>query len=260
MIYQAAPSQGKKADASVSVPTLHVVIPVFNEAATLATILDRVQAVSLPAPWQLNITLVDDGSSPKFAEMLQETVAHRTLHLIRHEQNQGKGAALRTGFDAVLLRGQEGDAVVVQDADLEYDPNDLTTLLEPIRQGNADAVVGTRWGDHYRIQGFCPRLHRMINGLLTILSNRLTGLRLTDMECCQKMLTMTTLRIVRPHLTEDRFGVEPQLIAALAAYRVDLREIPVSYRPRSTSEGKKIGWKDGVRALLVIARGVRKSA
>lgn len=241
-------------------PTLHVVIPVFNEAESLATILDQVQAASLPDPWQINITVVDDGSSPKFAAMLEEAVADRTLHLIRHVQNQGKGAALRTGFDAVLQRGQEGDAVVVQDADLEYDPDDLTALLEPIHQGKADAVVGTRWGPHCRLQGFWPRLHRMINGLLTILSNRFTGLRLTDMECCQKMLTMPTLRIVRPHLTEDRFGVEPQLIAALATHRVDVREIPVSYRPRSTSEGKKIGWKDGVRALLVIARGVRKSA
>ena len=241
-------------------PTLHVVIPVFNEAGSLATILDQVQAVSLPDPWRVSITVVDDGSGPNFAAMLKEFVADRTLHLIRHEHNQGKGAALRTGFDAALQRGQEGDAVVVQDADLEYDPNDLITLLGPIRQGNADAVVGTRWGAHYRIQGLWPRLHRMVNGLLTFLSNRLTGLGLTDMECCQKMLTMSTLRTVRPHLTEDRFGIEPQLIAALAAYRVDLREIPVSYRPRSTSEGKKIGWKDGVRALLVIARGVRKSA
>ena len=241
-------------------PTLHVVIPVFNEAETLGTILDRVQAVSLPAPWQLNITLVDDGSSPNFAAVLEETIADRPLDLIRHEHNQGKGAALRTGFDAVLQCGQEGDAVVVQDADLEYDPNDLAALLEPISQGNVDAVVGTRWGPHHRIQGLWPRLHRVVNGLLTVLSNRLTGLRLTDMECCQKMLTMPTLRTVRHHLTEDRFGVEPQLIAALAAYRVRLQEVPVSYNPRSTREGKKIGWRDGVRALLVIARGVRRPA
>lgn len=241
-------------------PTLHVVIPVFNEAETLGTILDRVQAVSLPAPWQLNITLVDDGSSPNFAAVLEETIADRPLDLIRHEHNQGKGAALRTGFDAVLQCGQEGDAVVVQDADLEYDPNDLAALLEPISQGNVDAVVGTRWGPHHRIQGLWPRLHRVVNGLLTVLSNRLTGLRLTDMECCQKMLTMPTLRTVRHHLTEDRFGVEPQLIAALAAYRVRLQEVPVSYNPRSTREGKKIGWQDGVRALLVIARGVRRPA
>ena len=134
-------------------PTLHVVIPVFNEAETLATILDRVQAVSLPDPWRLNITLVDDGSSPNFAAILGETIADRPLDLIRHEHNQGKGAALRTGFDAVLQCGQEGDAVVVQDADLEYDPNDLAALLEPISQGNVDAVVGTRWGPHHRIQG-----------------------------------------------------------------------------------------------------------
>ena len=241
-------------------PTLHVVIPVFNEAETLGTILDRVQAVSLPAPWRLNITLVDDGSSPNFAAVLEETIADRPLDLIRHEHNQGKGAALRTGFDAVLQCGQEGDAVVVQDADLEYDPNDLAALLEPISQGNVDAVVGTRWGTHHRIQGLWPRLHRVVNGLLTVLSNRLTGLRLTDMECCQKMLTMPTLRTVRHHLTEDRFGVEPQLIAALAAYRVRLQEVPVSYHPRSTREGKKIGWRDGVRALLVIARGVRRPA
>ena len=241
-------------------PTLHVVIPVFNEAETLATILDRVQAVSLPEPWHIHITVVDDGSSANFAEILEETIADRPVDLIRHKHNQGKGAALRTGFDAVLQRGEECDAVVVQDADLEYDPNDLAALLEPIAQGNVDAVVGTRWGPHHRIQGLWPRLHRGINGLLTFLSNRLTGLRLTDMECCQKMLTMPTLRAVREHLTEDRFGVEPQLIAALAAYRVRLQEVPVSYQPRSTSEGKKIGWQDGVRALLVIARGVRRTA
>ena len=241
-------------------PTLHVVIPVFNEAETLATILDRVQAVALPEPWHINITVVDDGSSAGFAEILEETIADRPLDLIRHKDNQGKGAALRTGFDAVLQRGEEHDAVVVQDADLEYDPNDLAVMLEPIAQGNVDATVGTRWGPHHRIQGLWPRLHRGVNGLLTFLSNRLTGLRLTDMECCQKMLTMPTLRAVRAHLTEDRFGVEPQLIAALAAYRVRLQEVPVSYQPRSTSEGKKIGWQDGVRALLVIARGVRGNA
>lgn len=241
-------------------PTLYVVIPVFNEAETLATILDRVQAVSLPAPWRLNITLVDDGSSSNFAAVLEETITDRPLDLIRHEHNRGKGAALRTGFDAVLQCGQEGDAVVVQDADLEYDPNDLVALLEPISQGNVDAVVGTRWGPHHRIQGLWPRLHRVLNGLLTVLSNRLTGLRLTDMECCQKMLTMPTLRTVRHHLTEDRFGVEPQLIAALAVHRVRLQEVPVSYHPRSTREGKKIGWQDGMRALLVIARGVRRPA
>ena len=241
-------------------PTLHAVIPVFNEADTLATILDRVQAVSLPEPWHIHITVVDDGSSANFAEILEETIADRPVDLIRHKHNQGKGAALRTGFDAVLQRGEECDAVVVQDADLEYDPNDLPALLEPIAQGNVDAVVGTRWGPHHSIQGLWPRLHRGINGLLTFLSNRLTGLRLTDMECCQKMLTMPTLRTVREHLTEDRFGVEPQLIAALAAYRVRLQEVPVSYHPRSTSEGKKIGWQDGVRALLVIARGIRRTA
>ena len=240
-------------------PTLHVVIPVFNEAETLSTILDRVQAVALPEPWHINITVVDDGSSADFAAVLEETIIDRPLDLIRHDHNQGKGAALRTGFDAVLQHAEEHDAVVVQDADLEYDPNDLANLLEPIAQGNADAVVGTRWGPHHRIQGLWPRLHRGINGLLTFLSNRLSGLRLTDMECCQKMLTMRTLRTVRPHLTEDRFGVEPQLIAALAAYRVRLQEVPVSYQPRSTSEGKKIGWQDGVRALLVIARGVRRN-
>ena len=239
-------------------PTLHVVIPVFNEAETLATILDRVQAVPLPEPWHINITVVDDGSSPQFAAALEETVADRSLDVIRHDQNQGKGAALRTGFDSVLQHGQDDDVVVVQDADLEYDPNDLIALLEPVRQGNADAVVGTRWGPHHPLQGLRPRLHRLINGLLTVLSNWLTGLDLTDMECCQKLLTIPTLRKVRPHLTEDRFGVEPQLIAALAAHQVRLAEVPVSYEPRSMDEGKKIGWQDGVRALLVIARGIRR--
>ena len=239
-------------------PTLHVVIPVFNEAETLATILDRVQAVPLPEPWHINITVVDDGSSPQFAAALEETVTDRSLDVIRHDQNQGKGAALRTGFDSVLQHGQDDDVVVVQDADLEYDPNDLIALLEPVRQGNANAVVGTRWGPHHPLQGLRPRLHRLINGLLTVLSNWLTGLDLTDMECCQKLLTIPTLRKVRPHLTEDRFGVEPQLIAALAAHQVRLAEVPVSYEPRSMDEGKKIGWQDGVRALLVIARGIRR--
>ena len=160
-------------------PTLHVVIPVFNEAETLSTILDRVQVVALPEPWHINITVVDDGSSADFAAVLEETIIDRPLDLIRHDHNQGKGAALRTGFDAVLQHGEEHDAVVVQDADLEYDPNDLAALLEPIAQGNVDAVVGTRWGPHHRIQGLWPRLHRGINGLLTFLSIRLSGLRLT---------------------------------------------------------------------------------
>ena len=239
-------------------PTLHVIIPVFNEAHTLTTILDRVQSVALPEPWDIHLTVVDDGSDAEFTGALHRAVESRDLDFIRHPKNQGKGAALRTGFDAVLKNGKDDDAVVVQDADLEYDPNDLIKILEPIRNGVADAVVGTRWGSHHALRGLWPRVHRSVNGLLTFLSNRLTGLRLTDMECCQKLLTIPTLRAVRPHLTEDRFGVEPQLIAALAVHRVRVAEVPVSYEARSNREGKKIGWQDGVRALLVIARGVRK--
>lgn len=245
-------------------PTLHVVIPFYNEQDTLEACLARVLAVPLPDGWVRNIVLVDDHSNMAASASAREVVerAHRAGHpvtLLRHEINRGKGAAVRTGFDHVLTtRNVHGDpstdAVIIQDADLEYDPADFSALLDPIRRGAAEAVFGTRWGTHRVVRGLRPVLHRLGNRTLTWISNRLTGLAVRDMECCYKVLTVPLLARVRPHLTEDRFGIEPQIAAAIARTGCRIAEVPVSYDPRGISEGKKIRMRDGVEALRVIWR------
>ena len=180
----------------------------------------------------------------------------RPLGLRCHRTNQGKGAAVATGFDAILAADPpDDDLVIIQDADLEYDPANYPRLMEPLLRGEADAVIGSRWGgDRRRVRGLKRRLHAWANGVLTGLSNLMTGYRLGDMECCYKLLTVGLLRQVRPRLSEPRYGVEPQMVAVLARLGASIREVTVSYDPRSAAEGKKIGWTDGIRALYVIAR------
>jgi glycosyltransferase involved in cell wall biosynthesis len=176
------------------------------------------------------------------------------VKLLRHQRNQGKGAALRTGFDSVLEGAPpDDDLVIIQDADLEYDPADYAALMEPLLRGAADAVVGSRFGRHQALRGLDRRLHAAANGFLSWLSNLATGYRLRDMECCYKLIPVGLLRRLRGRLSEPRYGVEPQLVAALSALRARVVEVPVSYDPRSAAEGKKIGWRDGVRAIYVIA-------
>lgn len=241
-------------------PTLHVVIPVYNERGTLDPCVRRVLAGRLPEPWALALTLVDDHSSESHFPAVQAVAdALRpqgvALTFLRHEVNKGKGAALQTGFDSILSRnGPESDLVIIQDADLEYDPSDYAALMRPILDGQADVVLGTRWGEHRPVKGLKRKVHAWGNGALTLASNLMTGYRVSDMECCYKVFSVGLLRRVRPMLSENRFGIEPQMVAAFARLKRRVVERPVAYDPRGLSEGKKIGWRDGVRAIVVIAR------
>ncbi|MBL9087686.1 MAG: glycosyltransferase family 2 protein [Planctomycetia bacterium] len=219
-------------------PTLTVVVPVFNEKDTVREILRRVRA----SPVDKEIVVVDDGSTDGTRELLAAETGD-DLRVILHEQNRGKGAALHTGFAAA-----RGDVVIVQDADLEYDPAEFPALLAPILDGRADAVFGSRFlsGPH-RVLYF---RHRLGNGLLTFLSNLATNLNLTDMETCYKAVRRPLLQALP--LVEKRFGFEPEVTAKLARTGARIYEVPCSYSGRTYEEGKKIGWKDGVRALWCI--------
>ncbi len=226
---------------------LSVVMPAYNEMATIDEILDRVARV----PIEKEIIVVDDGSTDGTRERLaelesswdRETYPHARLRVILQPQNGGKGSALRAGFAAA-----EGEVTIVQDADLEYDPADYPKVVGPILEGRAEVVYGTRF----------PRLglrelrswHVMGNKLLTWSSNLLTGLRLTDMETCYKAIRTDLLRSL--DLREDRFGFEPEVTAQLARRGVRPLEVPITYRGRSWDEGKKIGWRDGVEAYRVM--------
>ncbi len=222
--------------------TASIVIPAYNEVATAEDLLRRVAAVPIPK----EVIVVDDGSSDGTRPLL-EALKDRGLIdvLLFHSENRGKGAALRTGFACA-----SGDVVVVQDADLEYDPGAIPRLLDPIAEGSADAVYGSRFMRRNRHAHFAA--HALGNRALTWLSNLLTGLRLTDMETCQKMIRRDLLQSLP--LSVDRFGIEPEITARLAQAGARIRELPVSYDGRSYAEGKKIGWRDGVAAIWFIVR------
>jgi len=240
-------------------PTLHVVIPHYEEPATVEACLGRVAAAPLPEGWAMWLHLVDDGSSAGSVTAAERTIGRLVeggidAELVRHPVNRGKGAAVRTGFARAVETADEGDLVVIQDADLEYDPSDYAALMRPLVAGEADAVLGTRWGPHRRVSGLVARVHRFGNRVLTELSNLATGERVTDMECCYKLFTVPALRAILPRLTEERFGIEPQIVAGLAREGSRIVEVPVSYDPRGFESGKKIGVKDLLRALWVIGR------
>lgn len=221
---------------------LSVVVPVFNEESTVEVLLRRVRAL----PLRTEVIAVDDGSTDGTPEVLRRLEGEGVVdHLVLHERNRGKGAALRSGFAVAT-----GDVVVVQDADLEYDPAELPGLLEPILQGWADAVYGSRFlGGPHRVHLFW---HYVGNRVLTLLSNVLTDLNLSDMETCYKLVRRDLL--VTLPLTRDRFGFEPEITARLSQSGARIYEVPISYRGRSYQEGKKIGWKDGVAAVWHILR------
>ena len=241
-------------------PVLHVVIPFYNEGGTIQPCVRRVLDASLPDGWSRRIVVVDDHSVDASRVTLDRLAAAvladgHAIAVRRHDRNRGKGAALRTGFDAVLSGNPaDDDVVIIQDADLEYDPADYTGLLARLADDDVDAVVGTRWGEHHAVTGVFRRLHAWVNRFLTRCSNLMTGLDLTDMECCYKLVGVPLLRVILPRLTEPRYGIEPQMVAVLAAHGARFAEVPVSYDPRSTAQGKKISWRDGVRALWVITR------
>jgi glycosyltransferase involved in cell wall biosynthesis len=219
-----------------------VVVPCFNEKATLGALLDRVRQ----APFDKEIIVVDDCSTDGTRDLLQGPLAGAADKILFHEVNRGKGAALRTGFAAA-----GGDCVIVQDADLEYDPFEIPRLLEPVVQGKADVVFGSRFmgGGPHRVHFFW---HYVGNRFLTLLSNMFTNLNLTDMETCYKLLRRDILQGLT--LREDRFGFEPEITAKVAAAKCRVYEVGISYSGRGYEEGKKIGWKDGVRALYCIVK------
>jgi len=217
-----------------------VVIPVYNEVSTIREIVVRVQAVDL----NKEIIIVDDGSTDGTRELLQEiTLSHENVRVLYHDRNQGKGAALRTGFESAT-----GDVVIIQDADLEYDPREYPVLLEPILDGRADIVYGSRFlGGPHRVLFFW---HYLGNKFLTLLSNALTNLNLTDMETCYKVFKREVLNDIR--LKSNRFGFEPEFTAKIAKKDFRIYETSISYSGRTYAEGKKIGWKDGVKAIFAI--------
>jgi glycosyltransferase involved in cell wall biosynthesis len=218
---------------------LSIVIPVYNEVDTVEALLQRVREVSL----HLEVIVVDDGSTDGTRDLLPSFEGTLIDRLVMHEHNRGKGAALRTGFATAT-----GDVVVVQDADLEYDPLEIPLLLRPILAGKADAVYGSRFlGGPHRVLFFW---HSVGNRFLTLLSNMFTDVNLTDMETCYKMVRRELLATLP--LSADRFGIEPELTARLAQAEARIYELPISYDGRSYAEGKKIGWKDGVSALWCI--------
>ena len=221
---------------------LSIIIPVYNEAATIDEVVRRVRALKLP----LEVIAVNDASTDGSGAALDRLAADRQLDRVIHQaQNQGKGAALRAGFAAAT-----GDVVVVQDADLEYDPSDLPGLLEPLRLGKADAVYGSRFqGGPRRVLFFW---HSVGNTFLTLMSNVFTNLNLTDMETCYKLVRRELLQ--RLPLTSNRFGFEVEITARLSQVGARIWEMPITYSGRTYAEGKKITWRDGLAALFHILR------
>jgi glycosyltransferase involved in cell wall biosynthesis len=226
----------------VTRPLLSVVIPVFNEAETVERLVRRVKAV----PVDKEIILVDDYSTDGTGAKLLPLADGDRIRVLTHSRNRGKGAALRTGFSAAL-----GDIVIVQDADLEYDPEEYPKLMAPIVDGRADVVYGSRFagGESHRVLHFW---HYTMNRLLTLLSNCFTNLVLTDMETCYKVFRRDVLD--RIDLVEDRFGFEPEVTAKVASLGCRVYEVSIRYEGRSYDAGKKIGWKDGVRTIWCILK------
>ncbi|MBU0485631.1 MAG: glycosyltransferase family 2 protein [Proteobacteria bacterium] len=222
--------------------TLSIVIPIFNEKNTIGEILKTVRAT----PYRKEIILVDDGSTDGTREILRE-LDQPDLKIILHSHNQGKGAALKSGFAAA-----SGDIVIIQDADLEYDPREYPVLIQPILDHKADVVYGSRFAGHgaHRVIYFW---HYVGNRFLTLLSNLFTNLNLSDMETCYKVFRREVLENFT--INEKRFGVEPEITAKIAKIqRIRIYEVPISYYGRTYEEGKKIGWKDGIKAVWCILR------
>lgn len=221
--------------------TVAVVIPVYNERDTIGEVLRRVYA----SPVTNEVVVVDDASTDGTGERLAELQPQRGFTHLTHARNQGKGAALRTGFAAV-----KSDVIIIQDADLEYDPHDYPALVEPIFEEKADVVYGSRFlGGPHRVLYYW---HYVGNRMLTTLSNMLTNLNLSDMEVGYKVFRRDILDVFQ--ITSNRFTFEPEFTAKVARHRLRVFELPISYSGRTYEEGKKIGWRDGVQAIIAIVR------
>ena len=229
---------------------LSVVIPAYNEGPTIHQILNKVVEVQLPAAWSMELVIVNDCSKDNTANEVKVWMAnhsHCEVRFIEHDRNKGKGAALHTGIAAA-----SGDYIIIQDADLEYDPQEYNLLLKPVLMGMADVVYGSRFigNQPHRILFYW---HSIGNKILTRLSNMLTNLNLTDMETCYKLFKADLIKSL--HLKEKRFGFEPEVTAKIARIKgVRIYEVGISYYGRTYAEGKKIGWKDGFRAIWCIIK------
>ncbi len=220
--------------------SLSVVVPVYNETHTIRAILGRIEQTGLAR----EVVIVDDFSTDGTREILQKEYESK-YKVLYHERNMGKGAALRTAFGQVT-----GDVVIIQDADLEYDPTEYAALIDPIARGVADVVYGSRFlGGPHRVLFFW---HYVANSMLTLFSNMLNNVNLTDMETCYKAFRAEILKDIQ--FSSDRFGFEPEFTAKIARKKLRVYEIPISYYGRTYEEGKKISWKDGIEALYCIVK------
>ncbi|MFC5408416.1 glycosyltransferase family 2 protein [Larkinella bovis] len=230
--------------------TLSILIPAYNESKTIGIVLERVNEVALPMPLSREIVVIDDGSTDSTEEIVRQFMAENPtarIQYIRHEVNQGKGAALHTG-----IRQAHGQFILIQDADLEYDPEEYSRLLQPLLAGRADVVYGSRFmsGGPRQVLYFW---HTVGNRFLTLFSNMMTNLNLTDMETCFKVFRTEVIKNVT--LKERRFGFEPEVTAQIARIPgIRIFEVGISYAGRTYREGKKIGWKDGFRAIFCILK------
>ncbi|NND96297.1 MAG: glycosyltransferase family 2 protein [Pirellulaceae bacterium] len=222
---------------------LSVIVPVFNEHATIANVVGRLRDTGMP----MQIILVDDGSDDGTAEVMQELADEPETIVCRHKRNTGKGTAIRTGVQAAT-----GDVIVIQDADHEYDPSDFRYLLQPILAAEADVAYGTRYGHCDR--QLSPWWHQAVNGLLSTLASLAIGIRMSDIETCYKMAPRRHWDAILPDLKEKRFGIEIEVTARWVRHGLRFTERPIRYQHRWYDEGKKIGWKDGVRALWCIVK------